>query len=169
MLYSERRISCLHFTAYPTIPCLCPLASLIKPCHHHRKYVRLLRNISVFKDRRHLKRLSKIYLHKSLVTSEAKMRRPYMLYHHPSSVCSLMVRYTWALRGAPRSPSMEMEMDEQMIDIFHTAQLEENFLCEINPQGQVRQHYTPKISALSITYNENDPQRLRLLRHRYQF
>ena len=62
---------------------------------------------------------------------------PYTLYHHPYSICSLMVRYTLAVKGAPHSPAEMMVVKEQEVDIFKGAQLDEHFLLEINPQGQV--------------------------------
>jgi len=48
-----------------------------------------------------------------------------------------MVRYTLAIRGAPHSPAAAMTVDEQMVDIFHEAQLDEDFLLNVNPKGQV--------------------------------
>jgi hypothetical protein len=62
---------------------------------------------------------------------------PYVLYHNTYSICSLMVRYTLAVRGTPHSPAAAMTVDEQMVDIFHEAQLDEDFLLNVNPKGQV--------------------------------
>ncbi len=49
-----------------------------------------------------------------------------------------MVRYTLALAGRPADEASEMAMSEEIVDIFHFGQLEETFLCDINPKGQVR-------------------------------
>lgn len=59
------------------------------------------------------------------------------LYHNTYSVCSLMVRYTLALRGPPKDASSAIEVHEQEVDVYHEEQLSEQFLCEINPKGQV--------------------------------
>ena len=59
------------------------------------------------------------------------------LYHNKFSVCSLMVRYTIALRGPPQDASSPILVREQDVDIFHEEQLSEHFLCEINAKGQV--------------------------------
>lgn len=62
----------------------------------------------------------------------------YTLYHHPYSICSIMVRYTLALRGPSKDPSSKIDVTEKVVDIFNSAQLEEDFLVNINPKGQVR-------------------------------
>lgn len=62
---------------------------------------------------------------------------PFVLYYHPYSICSLMVRLTLAMRGIPKDSSSEMVVEEKFVDIFKNHQLEENFLCNINPKGQV--------------------------------
>ncbi|TVY87385.1 hypothetical protein LAWI1_G005630 [Lachnellula willkommii] len=69
-----------------------------------------------------------------------------ILYHHPYSICSIMVRYTLAIRGAPKEASTMMIVEEQEVDIFHGAQLEEQYLCEVNPKGQVSIVGNPAIS-----------------------
>lgn len=61
----------------------------------------------------------------------------YTLYHNKYSVCSIMVRYTLALRGTPKDPSSPILIEEKDVDIFHQEQLSEHYLCEINPKGQV--------------------------------
>jgi hypothetical protein len=48
-----------------------------------------------------------------------------------------MVRYTLALRGPPKDASSAIEVHEQEVDVYHEEQLSEQFLCEINPKGQV--------------------------------
>jgi hypothetical protein len=63
---------------------------------------------------------------------------PYVLYHNPYSICSIMVRYTLAVRGAPQNPPAMMAVEEQEVDIYNGAQLDQHFLLEVNAQGQVR-------------------------------
>jgi hypothetical protein len=58
-----------------------------------------------------------------------------------------MVRYTLALRGEPVDAASEMTIEEREVDIFREAQLEENFLCEVNPKGQVREQVTTPVHA----------------------
>lgn len=65
----------------------------------------------------------------------------YVLYHNPYSICSLMVRYTVALRGAAKDVSSEMHISEKIVDIYNGEQLEEDYLSNINPLGQVRSPY----------------------------
>ncbi|KUL87831.1 hypothetical protein ZTR_03134 [Talaromyces verruculosus] len=49
-----------------------------------------------------------------------------------------MTRYTLLLRGtSARDPASELTVEERVVDIFHEEQLEEWFLCDINPMGQV--------------------------------
>jgi len=62
---------------------------------------------------------------------------PHTLYHNKWSVCSMMVRYTFALRGPPQDASSQILIREQDVDIFHEEQLSEQFLCEINPKSGI--------------------------------
>jgi hypothetical protein len=48
-----------------------------------------------------------------------------------------MVRYTLAIRGIAKDNASEMVVEEREIDIFHEEQLEESYLCDVNPKGQV--------------------------------
>jgi hypothetical protein len=75
----------------------------------------------------------------------------YTLYHHPYSICSIMVRYTLALRGSPKDPSSQINVTEKVVDIFHEAQLEEDFLLNINAKGQVRTFPLPHPPSPSTT------------------
>jgi hypothetical protein len=59
------------------------------------------------------------------------------LLHNHFSICSLMVRYTIALRGSAEDPASEIPIQEQSVDIFNDEQLSEHFLCNVNPKGQV--------------------------------
>lgn len=61
----------------------------------------------------------------------------YTLYHNPYSICSLYARYTLALAGPPKSPDMAMHVEEKVIDLFQSEQLEERFLREVNAEGMV--------------------------------
>jgi hypothetical protein len=53
-----------------------------------------------------------------------------------------MVRYTLAIRGVAKDPASEMAVEEREIDIFGEGQLEESFLCDVNPKGQVSHIYS---------------------------
>jgi hypothetical protein len=68
----------------------------------------------------------------------ATLSNLHTLYHNYFSICSIMVRYTVAIRGAPKDTESEILIEEQAVDIFHEEQLSEHFLCDINPLGQVR-------------------------------
>lgn len=62
---------------------------------------------------------------------------PHVLYHNFWSSCSLMARFSIAasLDASPRDPFIHTE---QQIDIQHGGQLAEDFICNVNPKGQVR-------------------------------
>ncbi|KAL3446404.1 hypothetical protein BJX65DRAFT_279528 [Aspergillus insuetus] len=59
------------------------------------------------------------------------------LYHHPYSICSIMVRQTIAIRGEAIDADSEAHITEQVVEIFKEEQFSEHFLTEINPLGQV--------------------------------
>jgi hypothetical protein len=61
----------------------------------------------------------------------------YTLYYFPYSICSIMVRYTIALRGPPRDEASAMSVTERVLDITAGEQTKEEYLCEVNPKGQV--------------------------------
>jgi hypothetical protein len=48
-----------------------------------------------------------------------------------------MVRYTFAVRGIPKDRASQMEIEEVELDLGTRRQMEEDFLCDINPKGQV--------------------------------
>ena len=73
----------------------------------------------------------------------------YTLYHFPSSICSIMVRYTLAVRGPPRDEESAMAVAEKIINITRDEQLTEEFLCDINPKGQV-EHQRATIYGMSF-------------------
>jgi hypothetical protein len=61
-----------------------------------------------------------------------------VLYHHVTSICSIMVRYCYALRGpSSNPPSDPIRVREESVDILHEEQLTEHYLCDINPFGEV--------------------------------
>lgn len=72
-----------------------------------------------------------------IMATSSSQKKPYIPYHNPFSICSLMGRYTLAIRGEPKDAASEVVVDEHEVDIFREAQLEEKFLCEVNPKGQV--------------------------------
>ena len=72
-----------------------------------------------------------------LQTSIIMAQPTHVLYHHPFSVCSIMVRYTFALRGAPGNEASEIRLEERVCDILRGEQLSEHYLCDINANGEV--------------------------------
>ena len=48
-----------------------------------------------------------------------------------------MVRYTLAIRGKQKQASTVIVVEEKEVDILHGAQIEQKYLCEVNPKGQV--------------------------------
>ena len=61
----------------------------------------------------------------------------YTLYYNQYSICSIMVRYTLAVRGQALDKDSEIQIEEQPVEIFNEEQMTEHFLCDINPLGQV--------------------------------
>ena len=70
----------------------------------------------------------------------------YVLFHNIYSICSIMVRYCFALRGPPKDPKSVIRIREEAVDIFNEEQLTEHYLCDINAAGEVR---SPRDSNLS--------------------
>ena len=68
------------------------------------------------------------------------------LYYNKFSICSLMVRYSIALRGKPKSPKDHIQFHEKHVDIHNGEQFTENYLRHINPKGQV-----PALISESLT------------------
>ncbi len=48
-----------------------------------------------------------------------------------------MVRYTFALRGDPKSADHDIRLAEEEINIMRGEQLTEHYLCDINAAGEV--------------------------------
>ena len=59
----------------------------------------------------------------------------YTLYYNQFSVCSLMVRLT--LEFARHIDDSFPHVEEIPVDIQHSGQLEEQYLCDVNPKGTV--------------------------------
>ena len=64
-------------------------------------------------------------------------RGHYVLHYDIYSICSSMVRFTNQFRGPSQSPASAMSIEEKLVDIHRMDQLEEKFLLEVNPKGQV--------------------------------
>jgi glutathione S-transferase len=81
----------------------------------------------------------------------------HILYHHPYSIFSIMARYTFACRGAPKDSKHEMRLKEEVVDIMHGGQLSEHYLCDVNAKGEVPvlaplPDGKPLPDSLNITY-----------------
>lgn len=61
----------------------------------------------------------------------------YILYHDLSSICSIMARYTYALRGDPADSTTELHMKQEACEIKSGELLTEHFLCDVNGKGEV--------------------------------
>jgi glutathione S-transferase len=63
----------------------------------------------------------------------------HVLYHFQYSIRSLFVRYAYAIRGPAADPDFEIRLEEQHVDLRPPSfdQLEEHFICDINPSGEV--------------------------------
>ena len=59
------------------------------------------------------------------------------LYHNIYSICSIMVRYSIAVRGEPKDQEHEIRIHEEQIDFQNKEQLTEHYLCDINAAGEV--------------------------------
>ena len=69
----------------------------------------------------------------------------YTLYSFPFSLFSLMARYTIALCGPPLSPSRDMPITVQTIDLHADENLSEHYLTSIKPRGQVPALASPQL------------------------
>lgn len=61
----------------------------------------------------------------------------HILYYNKFSICSLMVRYCLAVRGQPQDLERQILVKEVEVDIVNQEQLTEDFLCNVNPAGEV--------------------------------
>ena len=84
-----------------------------------------------------------------MATEKRSQKPEYILYYNPYSICSLMVLYTYAVKGKPLKPEDELSWETRSVDIFHEEQYSEHFLCQINDHGQVG-HRSP-IQASAVT------------------
>lgn len=64
-------------------------------------------------------------------------RSEYKLYYNEFSICSIMVRYTWALRDHHLEGGANVSLNGIAVDLVRGEQLAEHFLCDVNPKGQV--------------------------------
>ena len=83
------------------------------------------------------------------------------LYYNKFSICSLMVRYTFSLRGEPKSANDQIQFHEKQIDIHNGEQFTENYLLNVNPKGQVPVLFSesltnPITDSLDITFYLED-------------
>ena len=77
-----------------------------------------------------------------MATEMPTQKSSFILYYNPYSICSLMVLYTYVMKGKPIKEKDSLSWETRTVDIFHEEQLQEHFLREINDQGQVR-HLSP--------------------------
>lgn len=75
----------------------------------------------------------------------------YTLYFNKWSICSQMVQLTLAFRGEPKGDESTMIVEQKEIDILKSEQLEEAYLLEINPKGQVRIPRTGTHDLLTVS------------------
>lgn len=62
----------------------------------------------------------------------------HILYHNVYSLNSIMARHCYAARGPAKDAESEMRVQEQAMDIFiKLDQLDEDYLCNLNPLGEV--------------------------------
>ena len=63
----------------------------------------------------------------------------HILHYFQYSIRSLFVRYTYALRGRAADPSVEIRLEDHHVDLRPPSfdQLEEKFICDINPSGEI--------------------------------
>ena len=64
----------------------------------------------------------------------------HVLYHFHYSICSIMARYTYALRGSPTDPKDEIRIEEKSVALDKGEQNTQHYLCDINPAGEVGFH-----------------------------
>jgi glutathione S-transferase len=81
------------------------------------------------------------------MASQEDLASPFTLYTYKHSICAIMVQMTYAMRSAPREGFPEMKMEYRQVDISMEAheQLDETFLCEINPNGVVPVLYNHRV------------------------
>lgn len=68
----------------------------------------------------------------------ASAQPTHVLYHNYFSICSIMARYTYALRGEPKSANDDIRLEQKSIELPKGEQLTEHYLCDINPAGEVK-------------------------------
>ena len=71
------------------------------------------------------------------MTSQQSKGTPYTLYYNRYSIRSIQILYAIAIRGEPKDAQSVMDISLKEIDIMHGGQLSEQYLFEVNPNGQV--------------------------------
>jgi len=63
----------------------------------------------------------------------------HVLHYFRYSIRSLFVRYAYALRGPAAGAAFDITIEEQHVDLRPPifGQLEERFICDVNPSGEV--------------------------------
>ena len=69
----------------------------------------------------------------------ASVEHNHVLYYSTFSVCSVMVRLSFACRGAAQDAEQEIVVKEEHVELGKKEQLTEHFLCEVNSYGEVSQ------------------------------
>ena len=72
------------------------------------------------------------------------------LYQFTYSICSIMVRYTYAIRGEAKDAHNEIRLIEEDINILKGDQLTEEYLCNVNIAGEVRCPQNRQCDHLSL-------------------
>jgi glutathione S-transferase len=77
----------------------------------------------------------------------------FTLYHAPYSVRSIMVRTAFAMKGAVRDGKSDMTLEYSTVNITNDnpEQLNEKFLCKVNPKGAVPALVNEKLLPEPIT------------------
>lgn len=77
----------------------------------------------------------------------------FTLYHAPYSVRSIMVRTAFGMKGAVRDGKSDMTLEYSTVNITNDnpEQLNEKFLCKVNPKGAVPALVNEKLLPEPIT------------------
>ena len=67
----------------------------------------------------------------------ASAEHNHVLYYSTFSVCSVMVRLSFACRGEAKDAEQEVVMKEEHVELGMKEQLTEHFLCNVNSYGEV--------------------------------
>ena len=89
------------------------------------------------------------------MSSTKEIDEPYTLYYNDYSLCSLMVRLTLAFCNDGNKEVEPLDVREQPVDIQHGGQLEEEYLCDVNPKGTVSDEW--RIRKRSLPHLDQVP------------